>query len=352
MDAVAKMPARERDELFQETASRRGLRLEIIEKDFWVCWTLRHLFGLPGFGQHLIFKGGTSLSKIFKVIERFSEDIDVSINRDCLGIDPEAAAGSNERKRRIEVLGEACRQKIVNEALPELENAFRRVLGDSGGDYVKFSDEPSQPTLLFTYPRSGAAQRRHAGYISPAVRVEFGARSDHWPSEKSLITPYAAEQFPDFFTEPSYELKVLAAERTFWEKATLLHAEYHRPETSNTAERISRHYYDLYMLGRTPTADRAIDALDLLARVVEHKKLYFRSGRANYEAAGRGSIRLAPSESKLAPLKVDYAKMKDMFFGEIPAFDEIVKGLTLLEARINAASSRASAPGGPPKTQK
>ena len=226
MDTVARLSLQERDDLFQETASRRGVRVEIIEKDFWVCWTLRHLFDLPGLDQHLIFKGGTSLSKIFKIIERFSEDIDISVNRDYLGFHPETAVGSNERKGQIEALGKTCRIKVMDDLMPRLGSTFRQILGEAGG-YLKLADDPSQITLLFGYPRTISSKSQYTGYISPVVRIEFGARSDHWPFERSSIIPYAAEEFPAFFTKPSYELKVLAAERTFWEKATILHAEYH-----------------------------------------------------------------------------------------------------------------------------
>ena len=123
MDQVARLSTAERNQLFQETASRRGVRIEIIEKDFWVCWTLKNLFDLPEIGEHFIFKGGTSLSKVFQVIERFSEDIDVSINRDYLGFDgeedPENVEGSNKRKRQLEALKEACQSKIGEELAPD-----------------------------------------------------------------------------------------------------------------------------------------------------------------------------------------------------------------------------------------
>jgi len=336
MNTVAALPIRERDELFQETASRKGLSVEIIEKDFWVCWTLRQLFELTGIGQQFIFKGGTSLSKVFGVIDRFSEDIDISVSRHYLGLDPETAKTSNARKRQIDALAAVCRHKIMDEVQHSLQKAFRSILGGAD-DYLAPSGDQSQTTLLFTYPRGRSSQNRYGGYVSPVVRIEFGARSDHWPYERFAITSYAAEEFPHFFTEPAYEVKVLAAERTFWEKATILHAEYHRPEGNINAERISRHYYDMHRLSKTAIADLAIDKLDLLDRVVEHKKIFFRSAWANYDDARSGHIHLVPPESKLALLRGDYAKMRDMFFGDVPAFDEIIQSLGILENRINAA---------------
>src|SRR6266566_7328364 len=125
MDSVLQLSPRERAEVFQRTTQQTGFGAQIVEKDFWLCWTLKELFQLPVIGEHLIFKGGTSLSKVFKVIERFSEDIDVSIDRGFLGFggtnEPEAGASNKEKQRRIEALKAACQQKIANELKPALE---------------------------------------------------------------------------------------------------------------------------------------------------------------------------------------------------------------------------------------
>lgn len=353
MDIVATLPAAERTELFQETANRRGMATQIIEKDFWVCWTLKHLFELPRVGPHLIFKGGTSLSKIFRVIERFSEDIDVSINREYLGFegsdDPANIEGSNARKRQLDALQQACIDKIASEVFPSLRKSFERVLGesreeDSDSSWQLTLDDTDPQNLLFAYPRNGSSQHgSDISYIRPVVKIEIGARSDHWPAEMYSISPYAAEVFPDYFGDGiSYVLKVLEAERTFWEKATLLHSEYYRPENSTTAERISRHYYDLHRLSQTPIAERALDKLELLDRVVDHKKTFFRQARANYDEARAGNIHLLPHDARVAALNIDYEKMRDMLFGDIPSFEDIMESLTKLESRINTkVSSRA-----------
>lgn len=356
MNGVAKLNAAERAELFQETANRRGVATQIIEKDFWVCWTLRHLFELPKVGPNLIFKGGTSLSKIFGAIERFSEDIDVSINREYLGFegdeDPENARSGNARRRRLEALQQACVDKVADEVRPTLNESFERVLGASGesegsSPWSLAIDDTDPQNLLFAYPRSVAStSAREISYIRPIVKIEMGARSDHWPADKYPITPYAAEEFPGYFEEPSYTLKVLEAERTFWEKATLLHAEYYRPEGSTTADRISRHYYDLHRLALLPIGESALERLDLLDRVVEHKKTFFQLARANYDEARGGNIHLLPHEARLAALRVDYEKMRDMFFGEVPSFDSILESLGSLEAAINAGVSGRTAPAG------
>jgi hypothetical protein len=351
MDTVAALSNAERIELFLESANRRGLTRQIIEKDFWVCWTLKQLFELPDVGQHLIFKGGTSLSKIFHAIERFSEDIDISIDRKYLGFegekDPENIESRSKQKKTINQLRDVCREKVNDEILPQLIAAAERIIGPStNGDLelwgITQSDEdPDGQSLVFAYPTEKEDGFEENPYVKPSVLIEFGARADHWPAEQFPITPYAAEDFPRYFEKPSHILKVLAAERTFWEKATLLHSEYHRPDEKATAERISRHHYDLHELSRSEIAERAIGQLDLLDHVVEHKKIFFSRASDNYDEALTGHLHLVPVPDRLPALRSDYQKMQRdrMFFGKIPSLEEILESLTALEATINAVVS-------------
>ena len=197
--------------------------------------------------------------------------------------------------------------------------------------------DPDQQTLLFEYPSSiSVVHDGELGYIRPVVKIEFGARSDHWPSTQQTIIPYAAEVFPEFFQDSKYTLKVLDAERTFWDKATILHREFNRTESSEAADRISRHYYDLYKLAGSPIGENALNQLDLLNRVIKHQMVFFAKRSANYDAARSGSLHLVPAESSLPTLRADYGRMRDMFFGEIPTFEEITNALGELELRINA----------------
>jgi hypothetical protein len=344
MNSVASLPAAERIILFQETAQRRGLAPLIIEKDFWVCWTLKQLFDLPA-GQHLLFKGGTSLSKVFGVIKRFSEDIDLSISRESLGFgaeqEPEAAPSKKQAQQRIEQLQQACIQKIATELLPSLRKAFGAILGDvpssdAGEPSWRVDQDTTDPqTLLFTYPSQQNTTLLPASYLRPVVRIELGARSDHWPAGLYPLMPYAAEEFPDYFEAPTCHVKTLEVERTFWEKATILHAEHFRPDASATADRISRHYYDLYQMANSAIAERALARVDLLKRVAEHKRVFFRSAWARYEEACPGSLRLIPPEERLPALRVDYDKMGEMFFERQPSFEQLLDVLQKLEKRIN-----------------
>ncbi|MBN2439064.1 MAG: nucleotidyl transferase AbiEii/AbiGii toxin family protein [Deltaproteobacteria bacterium] len=306
-----------------------ALSPQIVEKDFWVCWTLQKLFALPEMGRLLIFKGGTSLSKAYRLIERFSEDIDLSIDRAGLGFgdegdDPEAMISGKERRRRLDRLKEACQRRVAEELRPAMIEIVRTVLPDSADwSLTVDEDDHDRQTILFAYPAGIGGTP--AAYIRSAVRIEFGARSDHWPSEQVRIASYVAERFPTAFETPAFDVKVLAAERTFWEKATLLHAEYHRPLGKGVPLRLSRHYYDTARLILAGVGEKAIDRPELLQRVVEHKKIFFPCGWAHYDDAVRGSLRLLPHPECIKPLVEDYDRMREMFFAERPAFTAVLR---------------------------
>jgi Nucleotidyl transferase AbiEii toxin, Type IV TA system len=151
-----------------------------------------------------------------------------------------------------------------------------------------------------------------------------------------------AQQFPAAFKRSSFTVKVLAAERTFWEKATLLHAEHHRPAGKTIPLRLSRHYYDLSRLIESGLGERAAQDLDLLRHVVKHKQVFFRSGWAHYETARQGAPRLSPAPDRLKLLEADYDRMQEMFFGDRPTFPEILQGIGEWEGRFNKTVSTST----------
>jgi hypothetical protein len=267
----------------------------IIEKDFWVCWTLRRIYEVLQFRPQLIFKGGTSLSKVFDAIERFSEDVDLSLSRRDLGFaderDPEEPDISrNEARQRIDALVRRCQEEIRDRLLPMLRSDFTSMLGVS--DWTVELDAADRQTIIFTYPRSDT-EGGLPGYIRPAIRLEMGARSDDWPGGDHDIRPYAAEAVPQAFTvAASCRVHALDARRTFWEKATLLHAYFHRPVDKPLADGQARHYYDLCRLSQQDIGRQALERVELLERVVAHKRLFFPSAWARYETATAGSFHL------------------------------------------------------------
>jgi hypothetical protein len=338
MDSILQLTPKQRGELFAAAAQQSGLDAVVLEKDFWVCWTLKELFALPAIGGHLIFKGGTSLSKVFKIINRFSEDIDVSIDRGFLGFgganEPEAGTSNKDKQRRVDGLMAACQKKISDELFPALRSAMQGKISRADKcSLLPDESDPDKQTLLFTYPSS--LQAGTSGYVQRAVKIEMGARADHWPCETRPVTPYVAELFPQGFKAPACSVKVLAAERTFWEKATILHAEFHRPVEKPTPVRLSRHYCDFYELIRKGVAQRAAGQLELLDRVAQHKHLFFKSSWAKYGEAVRGTLKILPPEHRIGALRSDYANMREMFFTEPPEFDGILALLKEWEHTFN-----------------
>ncbi|AHF89859.1 hypothetical protein OPIT5_06055 [Opitutaceae bacterium TAV5] len=342
MNSVLRLTPLQRAELYRAASQKLGFGEVIVEKDFWVCWMLHQLFTLPGIGEHLIFKGGTSLSKVWKAIARFSEDIDVSLSRDWLGFtgsrDPENAISGKKQRAGIENLAAACAEKINAEILPALRTRAAGVLGPDGWTIAIDADDPQ--TLHFKYP-STLGEDSPQAYVRREVKIEFGARSDAWPAEEKTILPYVAEVYPDTITDSGVAIKVLSIERTFWEKATILHAEAHREESKATPTRFSRHYADLAALADHANAADALGRDDLRARVVEHKQVFFAAGWAKYSTAVPGTFRLVPPDYRLATLQDDYRAMQEMFFGRPRAWAEIVERLRTLEAAINRRESKS-----------
>ncbi len=341
MDNFAKLAAAERQPYVEETASRRNSTNPAIEKDFWVCWTLQHLFSLQGVPK-MTFKGGTSLSKVFGLIHRFSEDIDISLDRAAFGFTGERDLAnkdlSNTRRRELgEELRAAIQNAVVNEILPKLKASFESVIGKSKWDLKASDEKKEEMTLLFSYPKAF----EYEDYLRPQIKIEFG-RGDQWPSSQFAISPYIAEEFADIFTPPRTAISVLKCERTFWEKATLLHAENHRPDPTTLKPRMSRHWSDIAVISTDQKFTDARLDFQLLEKVVEFKKVYFASNWANYDSACPGTLRIVPNTALAKQLSDDYKRMEEMFFGQPLSYDAMIERLQVLEKRINAL--RADSP--------
>jgi hypothetical protein len=344
MDKVAVLSRSDRSALFGQTGEALGVANTIAEKDFWVCWTLKRLFGLQNENAPaLVFKGGTSLSKVFGAIRRFSEDIDLSFDRTDLGYtgdrDPEQEGISRKAAGKlIEAITADVEKHIATNLVLALHAAIAGQLGDSektGWSLEVDNDDPQ--TVNFHYPTAQAgAEYADMAYITPRVKLEFGARGDPWPTEERTIRPYAADYYPDFFENPDCTVTVLSARRTFWEKATALHAEAHRPADTATPQYFSRHYYDVAMLVDTEEGKAAATDFDLLEQVAKHKTVFFRSGWANYDTAKPGTLKLLPSEARQKDLHADYRDMAGMMFDEKPLpFDEVLARIQKLQNAIN-----------------
>lgn len=327
-----KLPSDERRLYLEQAAIQWNISPVIMEKDFFVCWLLDILFESE-FAESLVFKGGTSLSKIFGVINRFSEDIDLSLSPTFLGL-PETAANRSQADKWRDKAEKACEIAVQTQIMSMLEASILGILGKSEQGRFEFLKDPQtkSPVILFHYPSmlpTGLA------YIKRSVKLEFGSLTDQKPTGGYPIRPWIAEVFPSAFLDWQCEVVVLEIERTFWEKATILHSEYHRPLDISTPERFSRHYADTAALANHPEAIKAINHHDLRDRVVSLKHLFFRSSWTSYTQAKPGTFHLVPRVERLPELRRDYQLMRDMYLNEPLSFDDILSILTNLEHRIN-----------------
>lgn len=324
----------ERQAAFEKAAVATGRSSQVLEKDFWVCWTLHQLFSLDEKMAPLTFKGGTSLSKAFGAIHRFSEDLDITIDHGALklsgNLEDKTLSRTAVKKLIEEARGKAS--KLISGAIrQELTRKLKEQV--KGGKWEVTVDASDPLTLLITYPFvTGDPQ---TAYLRRVVRVEFGAHSPTVPSERHAIVPDIAAHFPSI-SFPQARAVVLSPVRTFWEKATLLHAEYHRLEFKSTPERLSRHWYDVAVLSDHEIGRRALADIGMLTRVAEDKDRFFHAGWASYATARPGTLRLRPHERMLAVLREDFEKMKSegMFDGTPPTFDEVLQRLERLESEI------------------
>lgn len=305
-----------------------------MEKDFFVCCLLSILFKSK-FADSLVFKGGTSLSKIFRAIDRFSEDIDLSLSPAFLGL-PESAANRSQADKWWGKAEEACERAVQTQIMSMLEASTLGALEKNGQTRFEFLKDPQtkSPVILFHYP---SALPTGLAYIKRFVKLEFGSLTDQQPTGRHTIRPWIAEIFPAAFFDWQCEVVALEIGRTFWEKATILHAEYHRPLNKSMRDRFSRHYADTAALANHPEAIKAIDNHDLRDRVVLWKNLFFRDSWANYTQAKPGTFCFVPRVERLSELRRDYQLMRDMYLSESMNFDDILSILSDLERRINLA---------------
>jgi len=324
MDQVARLPAAERSALFSETAASMGTTPAVIEKDFWVTWVLDRLFQHPDIERLLMFKGGTSLSKVYRLIERFSEDIDLILDwRMLSGEDPLAERSKTSQERLNEAINKQARAYIGGKLLANVSAALSDVchceIETNNLHVINMRYSPAFPDK----------------YLRPEVRLEIGPLASWLPHEERTIQCYAAEAFPQVFERRECPVRVIKAERTFWEKATILHHEAHRPTDNPQPPRYSRHYYDIAKMAESPVKNAALANLELLANVVKFKERFYPRSWARYDLAKPGSFRLVPEGHILAAVETDYRAMANMIFGDRPEIGKIMTILKKLQDEIN-----------------
>ena len=257
---LAKRPDGDRAAIFTTTAIKIGLNEAIIEKDFWVCWMLEILFHHSDYSKFLSFKGGTSLSKAYGLINRFSEDIDLILDWRVVGYGTNEPwierSNTAQDKFNLEInnrVSEFIREKLKY----NLEN----IVVEQGVENCRFYIEESDPqTIRFIYP-----QIYKDDALLQEIRLEIGCLAAWTPITDKEILPFVSQYFPDVFSIPKTNIRTVEAKRTFWEKATILHSEAYRGE-AKIPQRYSRHYYDLYMLYKSFVKEESLSDFELLEK--------------------------------------------------------------------------------------
>lgn len=329
---LANLPKNELDAILQEVSNVKGLSKAIIEKDLWVCTVLDYLFTKSPWRDNLAFKGGTSLSKAYNLIERFSEDIDLILDWRVIGYDKtkplEDRSVNQQDKLNKEILTKTS-EFLQTTFIPKIKEDLSRLINRNLR--IFYEDD----AVIISYGNAYADES-----ILHAIRLEIGALAAWTPTQIATIRPYVAEAYPDQFGDAFVEVRTTTLERTFWEKITILHREAFRPENSVLPPRMSRHYYDVYRMAKLGVLDQALRDPDLLDQVAAFKAKFYPQKWAHYELAKLGTLRLTPPTCNLKPLQRDYVAMAGMIYGERLEFDGLMAEIARIEQRIQCSRNR------------
>ena len=310
---IALLPQNKRDELFTATANKKNITKSIVEKDFWVVWTIAKIFEDDSLNKILKFKGGTSLSKVFNLIHRFSEDIDLILDWTTVTKeDPLDDRSKNQQDKFNKSINESAKEYIKDTILGKVSSLLAPTC-------ICQIDEADGFSINIKYPTAFKDN-----YLRPEILLEIGPLSSWLPSEVFEISSMLADEYPDIFKKEKCTVDTIVAPRIFWEKATILHHEANRPDDIPMPTRYSRHYYDLSLMAQSEFKDIALADTKLLENVVEFKQKLYPRKWAKYEDAKAGTL-------KLLPPKFRYDELKK----EAPKFDEIMDILGVLEDEIN-----------------
>jgi hypothetical protein len=335
----------ERRDLFLGAADRLRTNEQNIEKDFWVCWTLDALFNeLATGGPRLLFKGGTSLSKGYGLIERFSEDIDITVFREDIGqpttFEELEAMSGKKRNARLEAIKVACQEYIQGPMLQQLSVLLQKTLkaANVNPDRARVEPDPDdhdRQSLLLWYPTATA---KGNAYIRRAIKIESGAKSALDPHAPVVVKPYIADDLPNLDLAIG-NVTTVDPSRTFWDKVVILHGLRRwwdrRGELKGGGQRVSRHYYDVYRLLASEIGRKAMEDAEMAEHCVRHARMFFNRPDLDLAAAVPGSFALIPHDGMLADLRRDYEAMSGMVFGPIPSVDVVIGAIAGLEQRIN-----------------
>lgn len=335
-DAFLELSLNDRRDALGVAADRTGRPAHLLEKDVWVVWTLAALYGSP-LGEHLVFKGGTSLSKGYGVIRRFSEDVDLtydirSLAPDLVGEHGDALPKSRSEERRW---SKAVRNRLPDWVTAEVKPILAKAIA-AGGLAAKTRVDGGRFFVAYEAAATGS------GYVSPNVMLEFGARSTGEPASfRDVVCDAAA--FLDGVDFPVARPRVMHAERTFWEKATAIHV--FCLQERLRGERFARHWHDIVRLNEAGLAEAAFADRGLANAVAAHKSMFFAEKAADgasidYGAAVNGELHLVPGGKALEALEDDYRRMVDdgLLLDDAEPFETLMTRCAELAECVNSAA--------------
>lgn len=319
-----------------EASRISGISAKALEKDWWVTLTLKLVFSTP-YSKYFAFKGGTSLSKGWHLIERFSEDIDISLSSEAVGI----SFAEKPSKTFVEQLRRAGCSFTSNELKEALINEFKSMQVPE--NLYSIESEPVRADMPDTDPQiiyvNFVSLFDPNPYLPDRVKIEFSVRSLKEPSIKLYMSSLLVTHLPnDKYMEEKCEVLTILPQITLVEKMLLLHEEYNRTERAKMrTDRMSRHYFDLYQLSKQDFSMVTLKNDDFIEEIIEHRKYYSRLKRFDYTTLKRGSIRIIPNADVLKELEKDYEKMRsEMIYGNAPTFEELFKEIKILQDAINS----------------
>lgn len=324
----------DRRDVLAIAAEKAGRPIHLLEKDAWVVWALQTLFG-TALGDHLVFKGGTSLSKAYNAIRRFSEDVDLTYDiralaHDLVGENDEALPKTRSEEKRW--------TSEVRKRLPVwvYETVSPLVVDAINAQSLPATVRIDADKLFIDYEAVGQG----SGYVAPSVMLEFGARSTGEPASIRDISCDAAG-LVEGIKFPTASPRVMHAERTFWEKATAIHV--FALQERLRGERFSRHWHDIVRLDDIGIVDSAIADRELAKSVAQHKSMFFAEKAVDktlidYEEAVGGKLQLMPSGEGRAALEQDYAQMLEdgLLLDKAETFDELLARCAQIQDKANA----------------
>lgn len=320
---------RDRTDIFTEVARIKNLHISSIEKDWWVVQTLSIIFSME-YGDFLVFKGGTSLSKGWDLIHRFSEDIDLALDRTFLGFSGELTKGDIRRLRRKSY------QFITDVFTDELRGEFSRLgFENVTVNYREVENHDQDPLIIeINYP----TLVEKGGYLNPAILVDIGSRSLKEPFTQRTFGTIVSEVYTDRpFADTPITIPIVNPERTFLEKIFLLHEEFQKPQEKIRVERLSRHLYDIEKLSQTEFADIALQDKELYSTIVKHREKFTPISGIDYANHTPDKISFIPPDSILKDWQKDYEIMTQTMIYDNPLpFEELIKRLSELQQKINS----------------